>query len=142
MKQTLQLRLSQHLALTPQLQQSIRLLQLSTLELNQEIEKFLSDNPLMERDDIEPESTPYIPGQEGVSQSTSSVESPQEKAADQQESSSGGDDAAIGGICGCWFSTGTPPQDGRSGCATMIGVSMLSGEVGASGDTPGRVTYP
>ena len=38
MKQVLQLRVSQHLALTPQLQQSIRLLQLSTLELNQEIE--------------------------------------------------------------------------------------------------------
>jgi hypothetical protein len=54
----------------------------------------------------------------------------------------GGDDAAIGGTCGCWFSTGTPPQDGRSGCATMIGVSMLSGEVGASGDTLDRVTYP
>ena len=34
MKQTLQLKLSQHLTLTPQLQQSIRLLQLSTLELN------------------------------------------------------------------------------------------------------------
>ena len=37
MKQGLSLRVSQHLALTPQLQQSIRLLQLSTLELNQEV---------------------------------------------------------------------------------------------------------
>jgi RNA polymerase sigma-54 factor len=52
MKQSLQLRLSQHLALTPQLQQSIRLLQLSTLELNQEIEQALQDNPLLERDEI------------------------------------------------------------------------------------------
>ncbi|HYM47356.1 MAG TPA: RNA polymerase factor sigma-54 [Burkholderiaceae bacterium] len=51
MKPSLQLRLSQHLALTPQLQQSIRLLQLSTLELNQEIEQALADNPLLERDD-------------------------------------------------------------------------------------------
>jgi RNA polymerase sigma-54 factor len=51
MKNALQLRLSQHLALTPQLQQSIRLLQLSTLELNQEIEQALADNPLLERDD-------------------------------------------------------------------------------------------
>ena len=49
MKPSLQLRLSQHLALTPQLQQSIRLLQLSTLELNQELEQILSDNPLLER---------------------------------------------------------------------------------------------
>ena len=51
MKHSLQLRLSQHLTLTPQLQQSIRLLQLSTLELNQDIEKFLQDNPLLERED-------------------------------------------------------------------------------------------
>ena len=51
MKPALSLRLSQHLALTPQLQQSIRLLQLSTVELNQEIEQALADNPLLERDD-------------------------------------------------------------------------------------------
>ena len=51
MKPALQLRLSQHLALTPQLQQSIRLLQLSTLELNQELEKYLLENPLLERED-------------------------------------------------------------------------------------------
>ena len=48
MKQTLQLKLSQHLTLTPQLQQSIRLLQLSTLELNQEVERMLQENPLLE----------------------------------------------------------------------------------------------
>ncbi|MFN7087113.1 MAG: RNA polymerase factor sigma-54 [Burkholderiales bacterium] len=51
MKHSLQLRLSQHLTLTPQLQQSIRLLQLSTLELNQELERLLQENPLLERDD-------------------------------------------------------------------------------------------
>jgi RNA polymerase sigma-54 factor len=50
-KQTLQLKLSQHLALTPQLQQSIRLLQLSSLELNQEIEQALQENPLLEREE-------------------------------------------------------------------------------------------
>src|SRR5919108_516472 len=43
MKPSLQFRLSQHLTLTPQLQQSIRLLQLSTVELNQEIERILMD---------------------------------------------------------------------------------------------------
>ena len=53
MKPTLQFRLSQHLTLTPQLQQSIRLLQLSTVELNQEIERMLMDNPILEREDIE-----------------------------------------------------------------------------------------
>ena len=53
MKHSLQLKLGQHLTLTPQLQQSIRLLQLSTLELNQELEQMLQDNPLLERDDEE-----------------------------------------------------------------------------------------
>ena len=53
MKPTLQFRLSQHLALTPQLQQSIRLLQLSTVDLNQEIERMLMENPILEREDIE-----------------------------------------------------------------------------------------
>ncbi|MCL4152503.1 UNVERIFIED_CONTAM: hypothetical protein GTU68_043073 [Idotea baltica] len=48
MKQNLQLKMSQNLALTPQLQQSIRLLQLSTLELNQELETILEENPLLE----------------------------------------------------------------------------------------------
>ncbi len=51
MKQSLQLRVSQHLALTPQLQQSIRLLQLSTLELHQELEQILAENPMLERTD-------------------------------------------------------------------------------------------
>lgn len=50
MKAALQVRLSQHLALTPQLQQSIRLLQLSTLELQQEIEQMLDANPFLEVD--------------------------------------------------------------------------------------------
>ena len=49
MKPGLSLRVSQHLALTPQLQQSIRLLQLSTLELGQEVEQMLDDNPFLER---------------------------------------------------------------------------------------------
>jgi RNA polymerase sigma-54 factor len=49
MKQGLSLRVSQHLALTPQLQQSIRLLQLSTLEMAQEVEQMLDENPFLER---------------------------------------------------------------------------------------------
>ncbi|HET8870245.1 MAG TPA: RNA polymerase factor sigma-54, partial [Aquabacterium sp.] len=51
MKPSLQFRLSQHLALTPQLQQSIRLLQLSTLELHQEVEQMLEQNPFLEQED-------------------------------------------------------------------------------------------
>ncbi len=52
MKHSLQLKLSQHLTLTPQLQQSIRLLQLSTVELNQELERYLAENPLLERAEL------------------------------------------------------------------------------------------
>ena len=54
MKPGLQLKLSQHLALTPQLQQSIKLLQLSTVEMQQEIERYLLENPMLERDDDGP----------------------------------------------------------------------------------------
>jgi len=57
-KQTLQLKLSQHLTLTPQLQQSIRLLQLSTLELNAEVERMLQENPLLEKEEGEGEDEP------------------------------------------------------------------------------------
>ncbi|HEV6968808.1 RNA polymerase factor sigma-54 [Roseateles sp.] len=60
MKQTLQVRLSQHLALTPQLQQSIRLLQLSTLELHQEVEQMLASNPLLETEEEFTVSTPEL----------------------------------------------------------------------------------
>jgi len=57
-KQTLQLKLSQHLTLTPQLQQSIRLLQLSTLELNAEVERILQENPLLERAETDEDGNP------------------------------------------------------------------------------------
>lgn len=51
MKQTLQLRLGQHLTMTPQLQQAIRLLQLSTLEIKQEIQEALDSNLMLETED-------------------------------------------------------------------------------------------
>ncbi|WP_210543695.1 RNA polymerase factor sigma-54 [Rhodoferax sp. PAMC 29310] len=54
MKPGLSLRVSQHLSLTPQLQQSIRLLQLSTLEMSQEVEQMLDENPFLEVSAEEP----------------------------------------------------------------------------------------
>lgn len=48
MKASLQLRLSQQLTLTPQLQQAIRLLQLSTHDINQEVARMLDQNPMLE----------------------------------------------------------------------------------------------
>lgn len=53
MKQSLNLKLSQQLTLTPQLKQSLRLLQISTLDLEHEIQKTLDSNPLLERLDNE-----------------------------------------------------------------------------------------
>ncbi len=48
MKQSLQLKLGQQLTMTPQLQQAIRLLQLSTLDLQQEIQEAIESNPMLE----------------------------------------------------------------------------------------------
>jgi RNA polymerase sigma-54 factor len=53
MKQSLQFRTSQQLSLTPQLQQSIKLLQMSSAELEQEIANILEDNPLLECEEKE-----------------------------------------------------------------------------------------
>lgn len=76
MKQSLQLRTSQHLALTPQLQQSIRLLQLSTLELHQELEQILSDNPLLERVDDPLDNSVRLLADGAISGSTSTMDAP------------------------------------------------------------------
>src|SRR4051812_21286698 len=73
MKQSLQLRVSQHLALTPQLQQSIRLLQLSTLELHQELEQILSENPMLERIDDPLDKSVRLLADGGISPSTISA---------------------------------------------------------------------
>lgn len=82
MKVNLQLKHSQHLALTPQLQQSIRLLQLSTLDLDQELEKLLMQNPMLEREDpaTEPVAAPLGPA------SGDTADSPAERASDWNSS--------------------------------------------------------
>ena len=83
MKQGLSLRVSQHLALTPQLQQSIRLLQLSTMELAQEVEQMLDENPFLE---VAAEETRE---EFGASADTA----PAEDEAEPASYASGGDDA-------------------------------------------------
>jgi RNA polymerase sigma-54 factor len=57
MKQSLQLRMGQHLTMTPQLQQAIKLLQLSTLDLQQEIQQALESNIMLEVDEEETADT-------------------------------------------------------------------------------------
>ena len=87
MKPSLQLKLSQHLALTPQLQQSIRLLQLSTLELEHELEKFLQENPLLERAEEYPipEAPPGEHGDNEVPQKEPADEPGTQSAADEDD---------------------------------------------------------
>ncbi len=55
MKQALHISMGQHLTLTPQLQQAIRLLQLSTVELQSEIQEMLDSNPMLETTENDPE---------------------------------------------------------------------------------------
>jgi len=83
MKPALQLRQSQQLTLTPQLQQSIRLLQLSTVEINQEVARLLDENPLLERED-EDAAQPYAHGDAPASAAT-----PESSAQDNESRQSG-----------------------------------------------------
>ena len=90
MKQTLQLKLTQHLTLTPQLQQSIRLLQLSTLELNAEVDRMLQENPLLEREEGEDE----VPPQEFPVAGISTTPAVPERAARDDEGDGDGEGMA------------------------------------------------
>ncbi len=96
MKQTLQLRISQHLALTPQLQQSIRLLQLSTLELHQELEQILSDNPMLERIDDPLDNSVRLLADGAISAAPASSGSTAETPPSETGSSSGAEESEGG----------------------------------------------
>jgi RNA polymerase sigma-54 factor len=102
MKQSLQLRVSQHLALTPQLQQSIRLLQLSTLELHQELEQILADNPMLERSDDPLDNAVRLLADGAVSPNASSDYASSDAAPQSTDSetpldaSAGGDEPSVG----------------------------------------------
>jgi RNA polymerase sigma-54 factor len=91
-KQGLSLGFSQSLTLTPQLQQSIRLLQLSSLELEQEIEQQLAINPFLERDDEVADRERFehadVAPQATLDKASSSVESAQDDAPDASGDSS------------------------------------------------------
>jgi RNA polymerase sigma-54 factor len=86
MKHSLQLKLSQHLTLTPQLQQSIRLLQLSTVELNQELERYLAENPLLERADLPAEEAGMPPPPDGAERAAEPAPTSDEVARDESPS--------------------------------------------------------
>ncbi len=106
MKQSLQLKVSQHLTLTPQLQQAIRLLQLSTLELNAEIDQALQENPLLER--VESDQQTYTSSLDLPTPESTASETP--GASDSfEEPAEFGSRAEEG--WGIEFSSNTSPRD-------------------------------
>ena len=114
MKPSLQLKLSQHLALTPQLQQSIKLLQLSTIELNQEIEKVLLENPMLERDEPENQlgsSRVEAPGPLAPAGSEAAQEREQEQARDADRDRGAERDFEGDGEAGEWQGSASGPRD-------------------------------
>ena len=120
MKQGLSLRVSQHLTLTPQLQQSIRLLQLSTLELSQEVEQMLDDNPFLERDDETAEREAF-----GLTQGDPASSAPDSETSFEAEESE--DLAGAGEAVPDWEGDGTldlaPDDPDWGGDATGAGAA-------------------
>ena len=91
MKPSLQIRLSQHLALTPQLQQSIRLLQLSTLELHQEVGQMLDQNPFLEMDEDAAVNPFEVPAEHQAVDRPVDAQADRVAAADQADAPSAAD---------------------------------------------------
>ncbi|MGE0385708.1 MAG: RNA polymerase factor sigma-54 [Gammaproteobacteria bacterium] len=88
MKQSLQIRLSQQLTMTPQLQQAIRLLQLSSIELEQEVQQALESNMMLELDDDAGGGSDSDPRQKDVAGGGDSDTGPVEHVAEAAESGS------------------------------------------------------
>ncbi|GAB3288692.1 RNA polymerase factor sigma-54 [Pseudidiomarina andamanensis] len=91
MKQGLQFKFSQQLSMTPQLQQAIKLLQLSTLELQQEIQQALEENPLLELEQAEAE------GETALNDNDDLWDSPCSAALGQSGGSYDGEDSVFEG---------------------------------------------
>ena len=86
MKQSIQLRLGQHLTMTPQLQQAIRLLQLSTMELQLEVQGVLDSNLMLEPDEPEaPSSTDNSADSSQEQRNRNEAESSSEPSVDATE---------------------------------------------------------
>lgn len=92
MKASLQLKLGQSLTMTPQLQQAIRLLQLSTLDLQQEIQQALESNPMLETSEDDDQTDAASENDEREANATeSAAEAAPEPASDWDESENGPD---------------------------------------------------
>ena len=88
MPPSLELRTKQSLALTPRLQQSVRLLQLSSLEFQQELRTALDTNPFLEYDSTDTEDVALAtasPGEEaGAAPASSKVTSTRSWSGDHE----------------------------------------------------------
>ncbi len=82
MKQTLSLKLGQQLTMTPQLQQAIRLLQLSALDLQQEIQNALEENPMLEMADDTPDGSETNDNDQSLESTLESAEHESQLASD------------------------------------------------------------
>ena len=91
MNLSFQVKMGQQLTMTPQLQQAIRLLQLSTLDLQHEVQEALVSNPMLEADDGRTDDTPELSdGQEPlVDLNDVSAESGTQEQVESQEGSMG-----------------------------------------------------
>ncbi|MGV8934068.1 MAG: RNA polymerase factor sigma-54 [Gallionellaceae bacterium] len=113
MKVGLQLRQSQQLTLTPQLQQAIRLLQLSTLEVNQETERLLNENPFLDRDE-DVAGQPFVQSNPAKETQTSISSKKNETEATEREADPKDSDWAIPS-----FSAPGSPDDEDAGFGEM-----------------------
>jgi RNA polymerase sigma-54 factor len=143
MKQGLSLRVSQHLALTPQLQQSIRLLQLSTLEMAQEVEQMLDENPFLERSEemaeretfgLEQTDVPVSAGEQiadaSLPEAPGPVLSPSESSSGSASTDTGEGDGLESKLDGA-----TPVEESWEGDGT---VEMAPDDSEWGGDAPAR----
>ena len=119
MRPGLQLKISQQLTMTPQLQQAIRLLQLSTLELRQEVIEQLYSNPLLEIDE----------GDHSPSENSSSENSPSEN--NQSES-----DASESTEIDVDFNSDDPSLHSTAADASEMPISEAEAESTWENDTP------
>jgi len=92
MKPALQLRLSQQLTLTPQLQQAIRLLQLSTLDMHQEVARLLEENPMLEAAEESGPGNFSTDASSLPSRSTATAEEPQTTKTEERSGDDSGPD--------------------------------------------------
>lgn len=87
----LELRQSQALVMTPQLQQAIKLLQMSNLELNDYVERELEENPLLERDEEEPGASESGASDGGADNSADNNDGPEDDLLEKFDHAETGD---------------------------------------------------